>query len=232
MSLLKHALPSQCEVCRQWAGAALCGDCVARFASAVPRCRRCALRLGAAAAQCGECLHSPPPFEATVCAVDYAYPWSQVIADFKFNDRPELAGALAERLVAAWRVAFLPLPEFVLPIPLAPRRLASRGYNQAWELARRAARALALPARHDILLRTLDTAQQADLGRAERQRNLRTAFMVDPRQRVALHGCAVALVDDVMTTGATAREAAAQLLRAGAASVQMWVVARTPAKGD
>ena len=226
---LSRALPSQCEVCRQWADAALCGDCLARFAAPAPRCRRCALRLGAPAVACGECLRSPPPFEATVCAADYGFPWSQVIADFKFNGRPELAGPLAARLVAAWRGAALPRPDIVLPVPLAPRRLAGRGYNQAWELARRAAKALGLAARHDLLLRPLDTAQQADLSRAERQRNLSTSFMVDPRQRDAVRGRTLALVDDVMTTGATAREATAQLLRAGATSVQLWVFARTPA---
>ena len=236
MLAITRAPPSQCEVCRRWADAALCVDCVARFAAPVARCRRCGLRLGSAAAVCGECLRRPPPFDATVCVADYAFPWQRVITDFKFNGRPELAAALATRLIAAvhaaTRAAALPRADIVLPVPLAPRRLAERGYNQAWELARRASRGLGLPARHDLLLRTLDTAHQADLDRAERQRNLRTAFMVDPRWRAVLNGRAVALVDDVMTTGATVREAAAQLLRAGAASVQVWVLARTPAGAD
>jgi predicted amidophosphoribosyltransferase len=73
-----------------------------------------------------------------------------------------------------------------------------------------------------------DTAHQAGLGRAEQQRNLRSAFMVEPRHRHALAGRRVALVDDVMTTGATAREAAARLLAGGAAAVDVWVLARTP----
>ena len=162
--------------------------------------------------------------------MDYAFPWDRLIADFKFNSRPELAGPLAEHLAAA--AASLARADCVLPVPLAPQRLATRGYNQAWELARRAAAALQLPARADLLLRPLDTAQQAGLTRAERQRNLGTAFMADPRQRDALRGRRLALVDDVMTTGATLREAAAQLLRAGAASVQVWVFARTPAPAD
>ncbi len=236
MLVITRASPSQCEICRQWADAALCADCIARFAAPVPRCQRCALRLGASAAACGDCLRNPPPFDDTVCVADYGFPWHHVIADFKFNGRPELATALADRLIAAvlaaGRAAALPRADLVLPVPLAPQRLAERGYNQAWELARRVARGLGLPARHDVLLRALDTAHQADLDRAERQRNLRTAFMVDPRLRDALHGRTVALVDDVMTTGATVREASAQLLRAGAASVQVWVVARTPASAD
>ncbi len=121
-----------------------------------------------------------------------------------------------------------PPAQLVLPVPLSPRRLAERGYNQAWELARRVARLRGLPAHAELLQRPVDTAHQAALGRAERQANLRQAFMVDPRRRATLAGLHVALVDDVMTTGATVREAAAVLLRAGAASVQVWVLARTP----
>ncbi|CAD5372671.1 Competence protein F [Rubrivivax sp. A210] len=225
-------MPGQCEICRQWTSAALCTDCMARFGAPRPRCRRCALPLGLAAAACGECLRQPPPFEAAVCAVDYGFPWDRVIADFKFHGRSELAGVLAGPLLDALAVAALPRVAAVLPVPLAPPRLAERGYNQAWELARRLAAALGLPAHGDLLQRTLDTAHQAGLPRTERQRNLAGAFMVDPRRRNALQGRALALVDDVMTTGATLREAAAQLLRAGAASVQVWVVARTPTPGD
>jgi ComF family protein len=116
----------------------------------------------------------------------------------------------------------------LLPVPLAPRRLAERGYNQAWELTRRVARTLRLRADASLLLRPVETAHQAELERVQRLANLRGAFMVDPRRRDALAGRRVALVDDVMTTGATAREAARTLLRAGAASVDIWVIARTP----
>jgi ComF family protein len=219
---------SQCEVCRQWSHSALCTDCVARFASAVPRCGRCGLRLGLPAPACGDCLREPPPFEHTVCAADYGFPWDALIAEFKFHGRAELAAVLAERLQAAVRAAGAPLPRWVVPVPLAPARLAERGYNQAWELARRLGRSLGLAADPDLLWRPAEQAHQADLNRAERQRNLRSAFMTDPRRRAELQGSRVALVDDVMTTGATAREAAAALLRGGAAAVDVWVVARTP----
>jgi ComF family protein len=185
------------------------------------------LRLGLPTPACGACLRETPPFEHTVCAADYAFPWDRLIAEFKFEGRVELAHPLAARLLAAVRVASGPLPALVLPVPLAPRRLAERGYNQAWELARRVAAPLGLVADSEVLLRPLDTAHQAELGRAERQRNLRTAFMIEPRHREQVQGRRVALVDDVMTTGATAREAALALLRAGAAAVDVWALART-----
>lgn len=224
-------LPHQCEVCRQWCGSALCADCVARFAAARPRCARCAIGLGMAASCCGDCQRQPPPFEHTICVADYAFPWDALIAAFKFQGRAELAGLLATRLAAAVRTAARPPPALVLPVPLSPRRQAERGYNQAWELARRVARSLGLRADAHLLQRPLETAHQAELDRGERQRNLRSAFMADPRRRAVLQGARVALVDDVMTTGATAREAATVLRRAGAAAVELWVVARTPAAG-
>lgn len=223
--------PSQCGVCRQWGTRALCGDCVDRFASPVPRCTRCGLRLslslhsGLAGKVCGGCLRDPPAFVQTCCAVDYTFPWDHVITAFKFEDRLDWAPALARLLLRS-----LPIEldvDLVVPIPLSDQRRAERGYNQAWELARRAAALRRLPARQDILMRPWDTAHQADLGRRERQQNLQRAFMVDARQRHQLQGRRVALVDDVMTTGATAQEASSVLLRAGAHSVQVWVLART-----
>ena len=223
-------LAGLCEVCRQWCpSGALCNDCIARFAAPKVRCLRCALPLGSAATVCGDCLADPPPFVHAVCAVDYAFPFNRLVAAFKFRDRVELAPTLALRMVQAVEAAAQPLPDLLLPVPLSAERLAERGYNQAWELTRPLARELRVVADARLLQRPIDTGHQAELGRRERQRNLRSAFMVDPRRRSALSGRRVALVDDVMTTGATAREAASALLRAGAEAVDVWVLARTPA---
>ena len=99
----------------------------------------------------------------------------------------------------------------------------------AWELARRVAAALGLPAHAKVLLRPVETAQhQAELSREQRLSNLRGAFAVDDRRRKLLTGRRVSLVDDVLTTGATAQEATLALLRAGACAVDLWVLARTP----
>lgn len=219
-------LPGQCEVCRHWDRGRLCGACRARFAAPAPRCARCALRLGSAVAACGDCLRSPPPQRSCRCVADYGFPWDSLIAGFKFQGRVDLAPALAALLAAAATGD----AELVVPVPLAPQRLAERGYNQAWELARRVARRRGLPARADLLERPADGTHQAALpSRAARLANLRGAFYVPPARRGLLQGRRVALVDDVLTTGATAHEAAATLLRAGAATVDVWVLARTPA---
>ncbi len=219
------SLPSQCEVCRRWGQGSVCADCCARHADNGPRCGCCARRLGAAAARCGDCLREPPPFGHTFCVADYGFPWDRLIADFKFHGRAELASTLARLLAAATQAA--PRPDLLLPVPLSPRRLAERGYNQAWELARRVGRRHRVPAHAGLLLRPLESLHQADLSRAQRLSNLRAAFVVAPHGRDALQGRRVALVDDVLTTGATAREAARTLLQAGAAAVDVWVLART-----
>jgi ComF family protein len=162
-----------------------------------------------------------------VAAVDYGFPWDRVVAGLKFHRRLDGATPLAQLLLGALPSA--PAVDLVLPMPLAPQRLRERGYNQAWEIARRVARPLRLPADAHALLRVRDTAHQMDLPEAERAANVRGAFLVEPARAARLRGRHIALVDDVATTGATA-EAAAQALRAaGAAEVSLWVAARTPA---
>jgi ComF family protein len=161
--------------------------------------------------------------------VDYGFPWDALITRFKFHRGLDLAPALAALLADSVRRAAAPLPSLVVPVPLGPQRLRERGYNQAWELTRRIARALRCPADARLLLRTVDTPHQLSLAREERARNVQGSFAIDARQAHRLQGIDVALVDDVMTTGATARAAASTLLQAGAARVSVWVVARTPA---
>jgi ComF family protein len=181
---------------------------------------------------CARCLADPPTFDSCVVGCDYAFPWDRLIADFKFNARVELAAPLAQRLLAAIERDAPALPHWVLPVPLAPQRLAERGYNQAWELARRVAHALGRRADAQLLARPLAGAHQAELGAAQRRQNMKGAFMPNPRRRASLQGQDVAVVDDVMTSGATLREAAAALRRGGAARVDVWVLARTPAPAD
>jgi ComF family protein len=215
-------------VCRSWSGARICPPCFSRFAPAVARCPRCALPGGGET--CGECLRDPPPFERAVASVDYAWPWDGLIAAFKFRDKLDLAPSLARHLASVTRTSRAPRPGLVVPVPLTSQRLRERGYNQAWELARRIARELRVPADAALLERSGGAPHQLGLPRARRVANLRGGFAVRAACRDRLAGRDVALVDDVMTTGATAREAARALLDGGARSVQVWVAARTAAE--
>lgn len=225
MRLPRLAWLGPCAVCRGWDRGRLCATCRARFAAPRPRCPRCALPLAADGTACAACLRATPAFDAAVAAVDYDYPWSVLLARLKFDAALDLAAALAALLAAAVERAGDAPPDCVVPVPLARARLAERGFNQSWEIARRLGRA----ARADRLLRVKDTAHQLALPRAARAANLRDAFAVEPAAAAALRGADVALVDDVMTTGATADELARTLRRAGARRVRVWVVARTAA---
>lgn len=220
---------SACAVCHSWAGQPLCGECRARFAPDVPRCAGCGLRMASPVLRCGACIAHPLPFDRVVCACDYAFPWDRLVTRFKFHRAVELAGPLASLIVNAIERSGAERPDLVVPVPLAPGRLAERGYNQAWELARQVARRLGLRADAGRLQRPIDGVHQAGLPLAQRQRSLHGAFMPNPARREGLRGSRVALVDDVMTSGATLAEAAAALRRAGAAWVEAWVLARTPA---
>ena len=222
----------RCIVCRAWCDGRLCRPCAARFAFARDRCEGCALPLAIGApgrdgARCVRCLLAPPAWSRAVAGVDYGYPWDRSLADFKFHQRLEPAAALLQPLLAL-------LQELrgsdlrVVAVPLSRERLRERGYNQSWELARRLARALALDARADALFRVRDTGHQLGLHRAARGANLQGAFVVSPRHAAWVRGARIALVDDVLTTGATAHAATRTLRAAGARDVQVWVVARTP----
>ena len=217
--------PSQCLVCHAWPAERLCRACVARFMPAVARCRTCALPVAPGVAVCGACLRTPPPMALCLAALDYAWPWSMCIGRWKFDGDVGLTRPLAALLWAAPGVpAALDAVDLVLPMPLSPQRLAERGHNPALLLARRLA-----PGRVQagLLLRTRHTPPQRSLPRAERLKNVRGAFQVDPLRVAELAGHRVALVDDVMTTGASVREAASALQSAGAADVTVLVLART-----
>ena len=221
-----------CAVCRRWGGLRVCAACVASHADdSAARCPRCALRLpapSAPSAPCVECLRDAPPQTHTVCAVDYGFPWDTLLRRLKFEGQVDLARPLGRLLAQAIAAAATPDPDLVTAVPLSPTRLASRGYNQAWLIARQVAATRKRPIAH-LLERHVDTPEQASLDRARRLANLRSAFGVPTAARPSLRGRRVALVDDVMTTGATVAECARALLSAGAAEVQVWAVARTPA---
>jgi len=218
-------VPSQCAVCHAWPSQRICNACAARFAQPATRCQRCALRVPPGVAVCGACVHSPPSFDACVAAVDYAYPWADALAHFKFRGDPGWARALATLMRSTpWMEPALDAADRVLPIPLSAERLRERGFNQSALLARH----LAGP-RTDTrtLLRLHASEAQSGLPRAQRLRNLRGAFAIEPAHAAALRGQRVVLVDDVMTTGATMQAATLALREAGVLHVTCAVLART-----
>jgi ComF family protein len=162
--------------------------------------------------------------------VDYGFPWAGLIAELKFRQRPEAAGLLAAVLHDALEVQGAASVDLVTAVPLSASRTQSRGYNQAWLLARRVAPGRSSSMDPHLIQRWRETPEQSGAAdRDARQAQVRGAFMPAPPALPRLRGRRVALVDDVMTTGATARAATLALLEGGAASVDLWLLARTPA---
>lgn len=225
-------VPGQCAVCHAWPAQPVCEACVERFAQPRARCRTCALPVVVGIAQCGACVLSPPPLDACVTAVAYEFPWSRLIVEFKFRGRPSWASSFATLLRSApWIEPALEQATLLVPMPLSAQRLRARGFNQALELARRLA-----PDKtdHNLLLRVRNTAPQSALKREQRLRNVQHAFAVEPLRAKLLAGASVALIDDVMTSGASLHAAAQTLRAAGAAHVTGVVLARAelPHGGD
>jgi ComF family protein len=167
---------------------------------------------------CGHCLRHPMQFDRTCAALAYAFPVDKLIQALKFDEQFLLARRLAEAMQAHISVR----PDAIVPMPLHPERLCQRGFNQSQELARPLAHHLDVPLLH-ACRRIRNTAPQSGLPWRERKKNLRKAFVCEQD----LRGQHVAIVDDVMTTGASLNELARVLRQAGAREISAWVVART-----
>jgi len=203
-----------CFLCRGAARAVICADCDAELPRLTqPLCPRCALA-SPRGETCGRCLTEPPPYDATVAALAYQFPADALIHALKFRGELALAPFLGSLLAQKIRQV-----DCIVPVPLSSERLRERGYNQSVEIAR----AIGRPIELDVCIRTRHSAAQTELPLADRGRNVRGAFLCAR----PLDGKSVAVVDDVMTTGATLGEIAATLKAAGAARVVNWVVART-----
>lgn len=193
------------------------------------RCLSCALPLPALMRYCGACLRDPPPLDLCLTATAYAWPWVGLLTRFKFQHQASWAAPLAALMRSTLLAQdALDAADWVLPIPLSVQRLAERGFNQSWLLARHLS-----PDKADarLLLRTRDTPSQRTLPRPARLANLIGAFAIEPLRATQLRGQKVVLVDDVMTSGASLHTAARLLRQAGVAHVSALVLARTEAGG-
>lgn len=166
----------------------------------------------------------PLDLDATLAAVAYAYPWSQLVVSFKFGQDPAWAHSMALLMRSApWVEPALDAADVLLPMPLSRQRLQERGFNQALLLAR----ALAPEkTQAHTLLRIRDTPAQSSLSRAARLTNVQHAFAIDPLKKAEVEGKRLVLVDDVMTSGASLGAAAQCLRHAGAAHITALVFAR------
>jgi len=219
-SIAAHLLPGSCLLCASTSATSLlCPACTADLpqlpAALCPQCGE-ETTLGE---RCGACLKDPPAFARTIALFRYEFPVDRLIQALKYGHQLALAAwlghRLGERLVAEDY-------DLLLPLPLHPSRLRTRGFNQSLEIARVTSKALAIPMNPAILTRIRATPPQAELPLKERGRNVRGAFECARD----LAGKRILLVDDVMTTGSTLREAARILKLHGAGQITVAVAAR------
>ncbi len=223
------ALPNQCALCGNLSQGVLCSGCDTQYWNeARVRCRICALpvdrRSDRARWICRTCIAEPPNFDATFALADYRAPLDTLALDLKFHARTATGHEFARHLHAAFETADDCAPDILAPVPLSRARLNARGFNQAWSIGKPLARRLGAHADAMLIERTRNTAPQARLDLDTRRRNVGDAFRVMRDVR----GKHVAIVDDVMTSGATLDALARTLKTAGAARVTNFVALRTP----
>jgi len=222
--LFGHVIGAACPLCRR-PGAGLCERCLQSLPFNRHSCPRCALPLpgrAPAGVWCADCQSRPPSFDRVVAPLLYLDPVDALVADFKYRRQLHLGPLLAGTCADAIRTATAGV-ELLLPVPMLAQGLRERGFNQAAELTRQLARQFSIPWAEDRLIKTAGGPHQQALGRAQRRRNVRGTF--DFRGDLPR---SVALIDDVVTTGATADEASRMLKRAGSEYVEVWALARTP----
>jgi ComF family protein len=172
---------------------------------------------------CGACLKQAPNYSKTVAAFHYESPISDFITSLKFNGQHHFVPLLSQYLHLKIKQHYQQpqLPEAIIPVPLHPSKIRERGFNQALLIAQSLSTKLNIPLVKNQIKRTRYTKAQSALDAIQRQRNLKDAFSVCP-----VNFNKVAIIDDVMTTGATANELSRSLLKAGVNQVDVWCVAR------
>jgi ComF family protein len=225
VELLELLAPSRCFWCRRQGSEATCRACRTALPWNAHACRACGIPLatGRAASVCDDCLRCCPPQDRSWAAFRYDVPIAQAIVDLKFHGRLMPAHVLGRLMAERLAQRAEPLPELLVPVPLSPARLRRRGYNQALELGRSLTAVLGLPMAPTAARRTRETREQTRLDAAQRRGNVRGAFAIDAG---AVRGRHVALLDDVVTTGATMAELARAARAAGAMRIEAWAAAR------
>lgn len=229
-AILNALLPGHCVLCGLHSGgSSVCAWCEGDLPRMGLACRRCTLPLETDEALCGACQNRPPPWDDAIAALLYRFPADRLVCAFKFNRNMACGKVLEEELLRAVRKRRHALPDAIVPVPLHRWRHFKRRFNQAERLARSLGKALGLPVRTDLLLRSRPTPPQSGLDAAGRRRNLKGAFSLRTPDGGSPLPAHVALVDDVMTTGATLGECARLLKKSGVERVTVWTAATRPA---
>lgn len=223
-SKLNHLLfPQFCILCSsaQKGMLAICTDCLHELPwHTHEHCPQCGLP-STSNHICGHCLSSPPAFDVTQALFRYEYPLDAMLQRYKYGHQLTMAETFGELMANS--ILASARPDVIIPMPLHPQRLQERGFNQAVEIGRVVAKRLQLPLDIQSCTRIKLAPPQVSLPLKERVKNMRNAFACHTN----LDGLRIALLDDVMTTGASLNALASVVKAAGAAYVECWTVART-----
>lgn len=221
-TLFNSLIPARCPLCAVRTGGEFCIDCRRLLPWIITGCEICGTELYEVGV-CGGCQARLPYYDHAVIPFQYRAPVSRHIQSLKYHQQLRYAGCLAAIICRrVWKDSGA-LPSIIIPIPLHPRRLRMRGFNQASEIAHGIGKELGVMVGHSQLVRVKDTVPQVGLRGDARRRNVRNAFQaIAPIQHAH-----IALVDDVVTSGSTVNAAARALKRAGATTVSVWAAAKT-----
>ena len=217
-------IPCRCILCGEIVacGQAFCCNCETELPFNEACCARCAATIHSGEL-CGDCLRSPPPFDLAFAPLLYCYPLDRLIQQLKYAEDPAmgriLGGYIARELIATRSI---PLPDMILPVALHRDRLRERGYNQALEICRAITRITGIPVDAELISRQRPTPPQVGKSKKNRQQNMRNAFRLERQP----HRDHYAIVDDVITSGATMRAIARLLREAGVDTIEIWSIAR------
>lgn len=198
-------------------------------------CSRCGIPIKALGGSgfdtfCEDCFVDPPFYLSSRIPFLYQFPMDQLISAMKYQAQPQLSKALSKLMAKQIKQQDMAvLPEALIPIPMHPSKQRRRGYNQATYLAKHLGKVFGIPIMHNALEKITSTDAQRNLSAKERQQNLSGAFRIKPSKMKQLSKLEhVAIIDDVVTTGATANEASHCLTKAGIEQIEIWAIARTP----
>ena len=227
LAQLKNWLfPDTCYSCAeelQQESSSFCTDCLASLPYLDEACHRCGEPLFHGDSACGKCISRQPTFDQCFCPFIYEDPIKKKIQELKFSDYPKNLAMIADLFLQELDAKKIAIPEAVISVPMHPKKLRGRGFNQSYELAKAIAKRLDIPLLYDHIQKSKDTPKQTSQTFKQRRKNLFKSF----RAVKKIEHQHVAIVDDVVTTGATAEEISKILKKNGVDYIQVWGIART-----
>ena len=231
-------LPSSCSLCGSQNISVLdiCEACCADLPWIEHACSICGHETDVSTGPiCGQCLTRPPLYDHCFMPLRYQIPVNHFIISLKFRQKLHIARLLGQLFLHHLQIQqksglHLTMPNALLPVPLHPRRIRQRGYNQALEISRHLGRQLNLPILTNTLFRSRHTPPQSNLPAEERRANIRGAFQCMPKNMPGKLPRHIAVIDDVVTTGQTVNEITRVLRKAGVQEVSVWAIANASLK--